>query len=310
MKRLIFAFFIMFLFFEKSFSQFSGYKMLRYDEDFSYLKTQGTSDWCDPVKYIPFFDENCYLTVGGEIRELHRFYNHPNFGDETKSPHTYLWQRYCLHADFHFSRYFRTFIQGVSGFRTLSKKDLLPEFEENKLDYLQAFGEVQYPFSEENKISLRVGRQEYLFGVERMFSTRDGGNIHQTFEGATLILKLWDSKLNVFVANPVISKFDVFDDSPNYENAVYGAYFEKFGKFNPKFGNFENKFFIDLYYFGSEKKFSKYVFLPVGKKIAILLGHICIRKTLVLIINLREFIKRANWEISMFLRIDWRQIFL
>src|SRR2546428_11473440 len=48
-----------------------GYKMLRFDEDYSYLTNQANrTDLVDPVKYISLRQEHplWYLTIGGELR--------------------------------------------------------------------------------------------------------------------------------------------------------------------------------------------------------------------------------------------------
>src|SRR2546428_11676666 len=49
-----------------------GYKMLRFDEDYSYLTNQANrTDLVDPVKYIPLRQDHplWYLSIGGELRE-------------------------------------------------------------------------------------------------------------------------------------------------------------------------------------------------------------------------------------------------
>src|SRR5258708_37730130 len=59
-----------------------GYKMLRFDEDYSYLTNQtNRTDLVDPVKYIPLRQEHplWYLTIGGELRERYQGHYDPNF---------------------------------------------------------------------------------------------------------------------------------------------------------------------------------------------------------------------------------------
>ncbi len=49
-----------------------GFKMLRFDEDYSYLTNQANrTDLSDPVKYIPLRQDDplWYVTFGGELRE-------------------------------------------------------------------------------------------------------------------------------------------------------------------------------------------------------------------------------------------------
>src|SRR5947209_13962319 len=57
------------------------YKLLRYDEDYSYLKDPSRrSDLWDVIKYIPFAGrEDWYLSVGGEARLRYELYHNEDF---------------------------------------------------------------------------------------------------------------------------------------------------------------------------------------------------------------------------------------
>ena len=60
-----------------------GYKMLRFDENYSYLTNQANrTDLFDPVKYIPLRQDHplWYLSIGGELRERYEGHYDPNFG--------------------------------------------------------------------------------------------------------------------------------------------------------------------------------------------------------------------------------------
>ena len=52
-----------------------AYKLLRYEEDYSYLKDPSRrTDFWDPIKYIPLWGrDDWYLSVGGEVRERYEF---------------------------------------------------------------------------------------------------------------------------------------------------------------------------------------------------------------------------------------------
>src|SRR5438034_9927640 len=76
-----------------------GYKMLRFDEDYSYLTNQANrSDLFDPVKYIPLRQDDplWYATLGGELRERYEGHYDPNFGIGGQGSATYLLQRVTL----------------------------------------------------------------------------------------------------------------------------------------------------------------------------------------------------------------------
>jgi len=73
----------------------SGYKMLRFDEDYSYLTNQANrTDLFDQVKYIPLRqDDRCGMRHWGELRERYEGHYDPNFGIGGKGSDSYLLQR-------------------------------------------------------------------------------------------------------------------------------------------------------------------------------------------------------------------------
>src|SRR5216684_6438957 len=95
-----------------------GYKMLRFDEDHSYLADQSSrTDWFDPLKYIPLRKDDplWYLSFGGELRERFEGNYDPNFGIGRVGADSYLLQRMTLSADVHFGKRVRFFVEGIFG---------------------------------------------------------------------------------------------------------------------------------------------------------------------------------------------------
>src|SRR3989442_3015750 len=73
-----------------------GYKMLRFDEDYSYLTNQANrTDLVDPVKYIPLRQEHplWYLSIGGELREPDQGQYYSHLGLSGQRAQFYLLQR-------------------------------------------------------------------------------------------------------------------------------------------------------------------------------------------------------------------------
>jgi hypothetical protein len=56
-----------------------AYKLLRFEEDYSYLKDpERHADLWDTIKYIPLWRcENRYLSLGGELRQRFEFVHNP-----------------------------------------------------------------------------------------------------------------------------------------------------------------------------------------------------------------------------------------
>src|SRR5260221_5584183 len=118
-----------------------GYKMLRFDENYSYLTNQANrTDLCDPVKYIPLRQEHplWYLTIGGELRERYEGHYDPNFGIGGKGSDSYLLPRITLFTDVPFCERLRFFVEGISG---IIKRELqpAPHWQDDPLDLQFAF---------------------------------------------------------------------------------------------------------------------------------------------------------------------------
>src|SRR5690242_16258963 len=93
-------------------------KMLRFDEDYSYLTNQANrTDLFDPVKYIPLRQDDplWFATIGGELRERYEGHYDPNFGIGGKGSDSYLLQRLTLLTDVHLGDRLRFFAEGISG---------------------------------------------------------------------------------------------------------------------------------------------------------------------------------------------------
>ena len=70
-------------------------------------------------------------------------------------------------------------------------------------DVQQAFVDVNLPLQDEKSLLLRVGRQELIYGAQRLISPNDWANVRRTFEGARLSFSSPGDTLDVFVTRPV-----------------------------------------------------------------------------------------------------------
>jgi Alginate export len=146
----------------------------RFNEDWSSLRgvdLGATDDPLDRLKFIPLTsDQSVWLTIGGQIRERGEYFRHLLFGDsQPKDSDGYLLSRYRLLADLHVGRYFRLFAEGRSAFaldreladgRTTSFVD--------EVDLVNGFADIVIPLGEQTGVTLRGGRQELIFGSQRL----------------------------------------------------------------------------------------------------------------------------------------------
>src|SRR5580698_10500123 len=87
------------------------YTLLGEDEDWSFLKDPSLrQDLWDPLKYIPLGRDGWYLSIGGGAREVLEQVGNDNWGKQLYTNTFYL-ERYVLHTDWHFGKYFRTYVE-------------------------------------------------------------------------------------------------------------------------------------------------------------------------------------------------------
>jgi len=234
-----------------------AYKLLRYEEDYSYLKDPGAStDFWDPIKYIPLGGhDDWYLSIGGSLRERYEFYHNQDAGAVPADAryNGYLLERYLLHGDLHVGPNFRVFAQFGTGLEDGRIGGPRPDVDRNAFDVHQAFADFVLPLgTEKDTLTARLGRQELEYGSGRLIDLRDGTNLRLAFDAARLLLHTGDWQLDGWWSKPVRNQPGVFDDDPNPDRALWGLYAVHPFALLPQ-GN------IDLYYLGYENKQALYV---------------------------------------------------
>lgn len=206
-----------------AFSANSQIQFLRYNDNFSYLKSDSIRRTIlQKIKYIPI-SENVNVSFGGEIREQLQYHRNINFGDVPplypKSSTWQLWHRLMVHANIEVGTKSRLFTQLGSTCRFINPNPLTPEIEQNKLNLHQAF--IDYHFSK--KWMTRIGRQEMSYGSHRLITFREGPNTRLTFNAAVLKYNNRNRAVDVFAISPVISHKGVFDDH-SFKDLAIGIY--------------------------------------------------------------------------------------
>ena len=223
------------------------HRQLRYDEDYSYLRSVHGSDLFDPIKFIPLNESgDSYLSFGGEARIRYEYFHNPQWGLAPQDDNGYWLQRYMLHADAHFTDWFRTFVQFKSGLETGREGGPRPT-DRDEADLHQVFFDVRVPLPETNSLTFRVGRQELAYGSSRLISVRESPNVRQSFDGVKSLLELGKTRIDVFAVKPVETKPGVFDDGPEPDEKFWGIYGVTPLPCVPGAN-------IDLYYLGLEKE--------------------------------------------------------
>ena len=184
------------------------------------------SDFWDPIKFIPLNNSgDWYLSIGGEARERFEYYNNFRWNPEAADQDGYLLQRYLLHADLHMGESVRVFGQlqsSLEDWRAGGPRGT----DEDRLDLHQLFVDLRLPLAESsnNEFTLRLGRQEMLYGSQRLVSVRESPNIRRSFDAARLLTHMGEWHVDAFLARPVEDDPGVFDDWGDDHTVFWGVY--------------------------------------------------------------------------------------
>ena len=226
-------------------AQQRGYKLLREDEDWSFLADGKTSeDFWDPLKYIQLREgrEDWFATIGGEAREVWEQIGNDNWGQQPFM-NGYLNQRYMLSFDLHYGSHFRSFVELKSGLNSYRQGGPRP-IDEKKLDFQAAFLEMGTTTGK-NSLAFRVGRQELEYGSGRLIDVREGPNVRLSFDGFMLKTKVNTWQIDGFAMRPDLDKPGFFNNAPNHQVGFWGVYSTHL---------FPDKSTLEIYYLGLDRK--------------------------------------------------------
>lgn len=215
------------------------YKGVFYDNDFSYLDKPN-----NPYFYLGDSLKRRHLgnwgvlDIGGEYR-LRQHNEHILARDNN-----FILQRTRIYGDLHVGECLRAYAEAIDA--TSSWEDLPPRAtEENRFDALNLFGDAKLLDAERGELWFRGGRQELLYGNQRLISPLDWGNTRRTFDGVKLFWRGERWNIDGFWVRPVPAGQHVNNDHnfdhPDLDQEFYGLYMTRKGRQGQT---------VDLYYLG------------------------------------------------------------
>jgi Alginate export len=219
---------------------------LRYNENYSHLNIDSTGNWYQKMKFTRLNQKSdFFVSQGGEVRYLFQHYTNEDWGDSPVGSYNSFYTRFLYHTDLHLSKYFRLFTQLNSTF-AMGRVTPIRAIDQNVLDLQQLFFDIN-AFDE---IKVRVGRQEFLYGSQRIISVREGPNNRQSYDAVKLIWKRTKIQADAYYSQPVRVQQGIFDDKLNKQEKLWSTYWV----INrvPVIKN------IDLYYLGYVNREKKY----------------------------------------------------
>lgn len=186
------------------------WKPVFFDNDFSYKKTPHTHLFGEDFKNVPLdsvlpwdIAEDTQISVGGELR--HRYMDERNrlrapFGAGGHSTYDLLrWRNY---VDLKHSDWVRVYVEMIDA--SIYNNDLpITGIDKNRWDLQNAFIDLKVLERDDKPVWFRVGRQELLFGSQRLVSPLDWANTRRNFEGLRLNSPGTNWDLDAWLVNPV-----------------------------------------------------------------------------------------------------------
>ena len=195
-----------------------------FDFDFRYLEQPGhEKDFFDPVKRI-HLGSDWLLSFGGSFwyRYMHETDSRLNAAGINNDYHLL---RTRLHADLWYQDQFRLFAEMLDA-RALGLDLPALAIDKNHTDMLNLFADVKLGQFMDGLAYLRVGRQELLYGSQRLISTLDWANTRRTFQGVKTFWQTPAFNLDAFWVRPMVTEPNQFDNWDKDRNFVglWGTY--------------------------------------------------------------------------------------
>ena len=201
-----------------------SHNVLFYANDFSYL---GKDDYCghclgDRLK-LKDVGRCGKLSIGGQLR--HRYHSEQGQGQQAgfsgfqNTQNDFSLFRARLYADYKVNENLRFYAEGIYADVEANDEYIPRGIDRNRGDFLNLFADIALT----ENTTARIGRQELLFGDQRLVSPLDWANTRQVFDGVRTITKTDNAEISAFYTQFVPRLFDSFDN-PDENRDFYGAY--------------------------------------------------------------------------------------
>lgn len=204
------------------------YKTLFYDNNFNYLENP-----CNTQHNIGDFMKRRHLgrsvvfDVGGEYRFRHENLNRLSRHDD------YLLHRTRIYGNVQVSDWFRIYMEAIDAVTNYEDAPVGP-VDENRFDALNLFGDIKFLDNCQGDLWFRGGRQELLYGAQRLVSPLNWGNTRRTFDGFKLYWRGKDWNVDGFWTRPVsiwqhLPPVNTKFDNPTGSQEFAGVYITRQG---------------------------------------------------------------------------------
>jgi len=210
-----------------------SFSFLRQNEDWSVLHeipADRRTGRFDAIKYVALSDdERLWLSLGGSFRLRFEDWVGFGFGAPAVDSDSFLLARVFAHADLHWSDRARLFLE-LNAVQSTDRE--LPggkrPIDVDTFDVQQGFVDVTLGRGPRGSLTLRLGRQAYSFGRQRLVSPLPWANALRSWDGATLRVRrrAWsvDAFWSLFVP---VDRYDL--NRSDSDQRFSGAYARRSG---------------------------------------------------------------------------------
>ncbi len=174
-----------------------------------------------PLKHIPLGRQGqLWVGFGAQLRARVESWRNFGFGSAPVHDDDFVLYRVLLNADLHIGQRLRGFVEAKSA--ALSDRALpggRRPSDADDIDLQNAYLELSLTPAAGVGITARAGRQELLFGKQRLVSPLDWANTRRTFDGARGTATIRDWTLDGFFVRPVRvvkSSFNRWDSGTDF----------------------------------------------------------------------------------------------
>jgi hypothetical protein len=196
------------------------FQPLRYNEDYSSLASDTIRTGYSKMKYLPL-SSNVFASFGGDLRYQYLYLHNEDWNAINLDNDGFVMTRLLFHSDLHWGKRIRIYAEIQSSMASSREVDI--PVEDNPLELHQLF--TDFGLLENGAVTIRVGRQEMLYGSQRLLSVRDFPNDRRAFDGVKGIIKLKNRGIDVFYMNYVQAQLGIMNDKSSPDVRLWGTYF-------------------------------------------------------------------------------------
>lgn len=186
-----------------------------FNADFRYIDDPNNTsfDFYDPLKRM-HLGNNWLFSTGGQV--WNRYMNEDN-SRLTHTDNNYNLFRVRAYGDLWYQDKFRVFAEFISAHTFDPDLPPLP-IDESRADFQNLFIDLKVTEIDGNPVYVRVGRQELLYGSQRLISPLDWANTRRTFQGVSALYQSEKWDMSAFWVQPVLPDRENIDSVDNNQN--------------------------------------------------------------------------------------------